>query len=714
MADIFLSVIIPTFGRSADLVGLLRSLTPGQEGREVVVIDDCSPDPSQFDGLKQDFPAVRFVHLDQNGGPGRARNLGALEAAGEVCLFLDSDTELLAGGLDEVERFFRENPNRNMVAGWDAAVPLNAGFFPRFKALSMVVGAPAVDAEVPFLPGRCFAVRRQVMIDSGGFDTTYKGADVEDFELGYRLRKSYGPITYLTKLRVHHRYPDLMKQFRLYWRRVRMWMDLRATAGAFDAGFGMSGNDALIQLLSGLWPWAFLLLLPFGWWLPGVAVLAAAIYANRRFLGLCQREEGLLFTAKAIMCQSFLAQAILAGAGSVVLTKPSVLVHFGGGKIVRLARRLVRLADHGRVYLRTLLSDGPTYLIFFVTGRCNLRCAHCFYIEEIEHADKSRELTLAEIESIARKAPALYHITFTGGETFLRDDIADIVEMFYRHASTRSVTLTTNGTVPELIARAVERIAIACPNMVVRVPLSVDGTEPVHDKSRGMQGAWKKAMRTYEMLRQVADRHDNVKLDLTSVLTQLNGDDIEKLAEYVKANMKVDNHAINLARGAIRDPESIRPAEGIYERIIERTRGDRTRSKYRFPLLSRILIAMRNMTEQTIQWVQANGRMPFVCEAGTRLIEMNEYGELFPCEILDTLIANGETLAPAPFEKSWMGNVRAHEYDLRAVLASDQAKAVSRFIRDGGCACTFECAIGASLVFRPVNIFKSLMLYGKK
>ena len=94
--------------------------------------------------------------------------------------------------------------------------------------------------------------------------------------------------------------------------------------------------------------------------------------------------------------------------------------------------KFFRLINHASIYLRTLLLGGPNYMIFFITGRCNLRCSFCFYLDEIENADKERELTVEEISKIAKRSPTLYHITFTGGETFLRDDFDEIVKLFYR------------------------------------------------------------------------------------------------------------------------------------------------------------------------------------------------------------------------------------------------------------------------------------------
>ena len=102
--------------------------------------------------------------------------------------------------------------------------------------------------------------------------------------------------------------------------------------------------------------------------------------------------------------------------------------------------------------------------------------------------------------------------------------------------------------------------------------------------------------------------------------------------------------------------------------------------------------------------IQKTKKMPFTCLAGKSLIEINEYGEIFPCETLDTLIKDKETLRESDFDKSWMGNVRDYNYDINKLMNTIQAKRVTSFIQNEGCACTFECAIGASLVFKPTNV----------
>ena len=60
-----LSVIIPTYQRAADVQHLLASLEAHMQNVDIFVVDDCSPDPGVFDGVKDKYPAVHFVR----GGP---------------------------------------------------------------------------------------------------------------------------------------------------------------------------------------------------------------------------------------------------------------------------------------------------------------------------------------------------------------------------------------------------------------------------------------------------------------------------------------------------------------------------------------------------------------------------------------------------------------------------------------------------------------------
>ncbi|MBI4178483.1 radical SAM protein [bacterium] len=353
-------------------------------------------------------------------------------------------------------------------------------------------------------------------------------------------------------------------------------------------------------------------------------------------------------------------------------------------------------------YGRCLLDRGrPHYMILYVTARCNLRCPHCFYLEEIESAKKDKELKIEEFEKISRSLPSLLQLTCTGGETFVRQDIDEIAEIFYRNSNTRFFTFTTNATYPERTAEKVEKICRACPYAVIRVPMSLDGIGEIHDKVRGLEGTFERVMETYRLLDSLSRRLDNLRLDVTSVLSQLNEDHLPAITEFVKDRMEIENHTILYARGAIREPEKIVPKKQKYKDLVRGLLG-RSEKKYRFPLISRVFVRLREAVEATIIETQKMDRMPVTCQAGESFIELNEYGNLFPCEILQTLMNEGKA-RPTEFTDTWMGDVREFDYDVPKALNSQKSLAIRKFIQNKGCSCTFECAIGSTLAFHPSN-----------
>ena len=90
----------------------------------------------------------------------------------------------------------------------------------------------------------------------------------------------------------------------------------------------------------------------------------------------------------------------------------------------------------------------PIHLIHFVTARCNLRCAHCFYWQALD-ADHRHELTLEEIDQTARSLPRLLLLSLTGGEPFVRKDLGEICASYIRHCRPHILTISTNGAYPE-------------------------------------------------------------------------------------------------------------------------------------------------------------------------------------------------------------------------------------------------------------------------
>lgn len=128
-----------------------------------------------------------------------------------------------------------------------------------------------------------------------------------------------------------------------------------------------------------------------------------------------------------------------------------------------------------------------------VTGRCNLRCKHCFVsapnakFGEISHEDCLRLIDAFADCGITR-------VTLTGGEPLLRDDFLELVDRLTEKKIVLSRIATNGLLVNERLLNALEERGVH-PGF----NMSYDGVG-WHDWLRGMDGAEKQLLKKFELL----------------------------------------------------------------------------------------------------------------------------------------------------------------------------------------------------------------------
>lgn len=143
-----------------------------------------------------------------------------------------------------------------------------------------------------------------------------------------------------------------------------------------------------------------------------------------------------------------------------------------------------------------------------ITNRCNLRCKHCYFLEQNRTEELSDEVLIDRITQIKIMYPSLMHAGWLGGEPLLRKELLiQCTKLFPLNM------IVTNGTM-ELPALS---------NSVFNV--SVDGTREYYEQIRGAGH--------YEKVKANADRND-IRVNVACVLNKINHECVKPMLEEWK------------------------------------------------------------------------------------------------------------------------------------------------------------------------------------
>ncbi len=306
-----ISIVIPTYNSSRFMPNLLDSIfKQALDDMEVIIVDDCSKDDTVE--IAKKYP-VKVIKMEKNGGPARARNRGVREAKGDIIFFLDSDVIVLDGTVREVKNYFENNPASNCVIGVCATEPLNKGFVPTYMAMFEYIHlVSAGEGKVSVFAPRCGAIKKELFQRVGGYDESYKGADVEDFELARRIIREDN-IFLNPKMLVRHQFVNNFNEaVRNYFKRAVMWIHLFLKDRQFDNAGPTSPSNGIAAVCSFL-SFFSLLLIPAVPVAKDVFLTLVIIFliSNIKWWNFMRKEAGLLFAIRALFLNYLLGIDII-------------------------------------------------------------------------------------------------------------------------------------------------------------------------------------------------------------------------------------------------------------------------------------------------------------------------------------------------------------------------------------------------------------------
>lgn len=192
------SVVIPTYNRAATLGRAVGSVL-SQDFRdiEVIIVDDGSTDGTEEVVASFEDKRIRFISHDVNRGVGAARNTGIEAAKGDIVAFQDSDDEWLYRKLGkQLARL--EDAGETCVLVYCTKIVYGRDEKRRrgTRRIACVPPPDAVElrgdmrevmARTTSISPQTMLVRRQALLDIGGFDERLYGS--EEWDLAFRLSR---------------------------------------------------------------------------------------------------------------------------------------------------------------------------------------------------------------------------------------------------------------------------------------------------------------------------------------------------------------------------------------------------------------------------------------------------------------------------------------------------------------------------------------------
>ena len=323
----------------------------------------------------------------------------------------------------------------------------------------------------------------------------------------------------------------------------------------------------------------------------------------------------------------------------------------------------------------------PMTLTYSVTAACQSRCKTC-QIGAMFCQDPTRpqkDLKLDEIEKVFSSMKPVYFFNMSGGEPFMRDDLPEIVELACKYLKPRVVHTPTNAILSDKIVRDTERIIRIVRDYDASVPVtvkpSIDGIGEKHDEIRGVKGNFESLLKTIEGLKKLEEKYDNFHLELGTVISNFNIDDLDEIEDFVHS-LGVESYRNEVAECRaeffnLSDP--ITPPADVYRSLIEDFAKKVEDNIGKKKKLARTTEAMRVVYYDIAGKILAEKRQVIPCYAGVSNVHINYDGGVWPCCVLG-------------YDQE-MGNLRDYDYDFQKLWSSKKANEVRKYIMGKNCAC---------------------------
>lgn len=301
-------------------------------------------------------------------------------------------------------------------------------------------------------------------------------------------------------------------------------------------------------------------------------------------------------------------------------------------------------------------------LILFTTSKCNLSCKGCFYAEKLNSKD---DMSFGQIKSIANSAGKPKFVLLTGGEPFRRKDIGQIIQLFIKDCD---VGINTNGFTPNHMKKMLIPVLSKKLAHNLTVSVSIDGFEATHNKMRGNNKSYLRALDTLRMLFALRKKYPKLAIVVNTLISPANLGELVDFAKELATRFSLDYHNFEIERGNIDTTKKLLSQSNILLQVYEEILG--IISRY-YP--HTYFVSKARFNTQYFNLVEGRP-WKFPCLAGKKSVVICSNGMLAACEMRPRKI-----------------DLANFDYNLSTALNSKSMRQEIEQITKDKCFCTHGC-----------------------
>lgn len=286
-------------------------------------------------------------------------------------------------------------------------------------------------------------------------------------------------------------------------------------------------------------------------------------------------------------------------------------------------KKLLIKYDKSSVYsndIRSTICDIPIInLQIAITGKCNLKCKHCYDYSSRNNSD----LPFDKIKDIITQAKSLgvIQIDITGGEPLLRNDNFQIFELLQKNNF--ETGLFTNG-----VLLSNDKIDKFIDLEINQFRISLDGFKASHNSFRGRSDAYHKTLNAIQYIK----KHTNTDIIVNTIVNTLNKNELMKFLQFLKKmKLKYKIDTIIPQGNALKHNNIILP-EPDYCDILSKIYHNK--SKYYKANINKLNLNLR------LKDYIAKNKYQISCGVGNRILYIQSDGNVKFCPTLPKILGN--------------------------------------------------------------------------